>query len=152
MTGIIFEGGYAIAMIDGMNYSYPTTYGLQGCGAYDAGTSPYCSNSTDSPSWCASAWCFVDPNACHGATYTNGSSYFSYASGLEHLAYSYERCGDDNTFLDFYYVPPPPPPASVDCACLSAMPVRLPCSGKAVHVRSARSHMRACVAGWALPC
>ena len=114
-------------MIDGVNYSYPTTYGLSGCQAYDNGLSPYCGNSSDSPGWCADAWCWVSPSECHGVAYTNGSSYFTYASGLENLAYSYGQCGDSNAFTDFYYVPPPPPaPSSVDCPCLTSFPVRGP--------------------------
>ena len=92
---------------------YPVSYGTN-CGAHDVATAPYCAdtmggspladdpattNVTEAaPSWCASAWCWVDPNNCD--TDNDPSSYFHEDNQAAVLHYSYNTCGHDNTFTD----------------------------------------------------
>eukprot|EP01052_Picozoa_sp_SAG31_P056895 SAG31_NODE_16545_length_705_cov_0.676568_1_plen_153_part_10 len=68
----------AFAMDDGMLSArpdgdavvpYPASYGVGACAAHDIETPPYCADESGTPlpdaaSWCASEWCWVDPNNC----------------------------------------------------------------------------------------
>ena len=73
-------------------------YGTESCAAHDTSLQPYCADAAgrplaDAPSWCANRWCWVDQNNCNQPT--DQTTYFP---GVE-LSYSYEACGDANTFL-----------------------------------------------------
>ena len=75
-------------------YTYPTDYGV-GCGQHDLDLDPYCS-SDDAPEWCTDQFCWVDPDNCDSLEYLSG--YFP-ASGLY---YSFQTCGSDGTFYDWF--------------------------------------------------
>ena len=82
---------------------YPASYGVGTCAAHDAATEPYCADADgaslpDAPDWCLSAWCWVDPAACDVAS--DPSSYFHIDDVDATLYYSYDTCGDVNTFAD----------------------------------------------------
>ena len=80
----------------GMNsqeyHCYPPDYGLSGCDAYDVDLAGDHVCATDSPpSWCASAWCFVDMETCRRSGLdVQGTVLFDDL----HLFYSYGTCLD----------------------------------------------------------
>jgi len=75
-------------------YCYPLNYGLEGCQVYDKDLEPFCDKEgfPGNPDWCAKAFCYVDKNNCDLDNYP--STYF------EGLTYSYQTCGNTNTFID----------------------------------------------------
>mmetsp|Transcript_34583 Transcript_34583/g.64529 ORF Transcript_34583/g.64529 Transcript_34583/m.64529 type:complete len:847 (+) Transcript_34583:126-2666(+) len=85
---------------------YPNDYGTGGCRAYDTDPNalqPFCGNSTghpldDAPAWCFDAFCYVDPNNCDTGSTLSG---VFPQSGLE---YSYETCGGESTFENWFGV------------------------------------------------
>ena len=83
-------------------FCYPITYGSNGCQAYDALLKgDYACNTAegvDPPSWCASAWCFVDMEACRRSDLS-----MSGANSWEDITpyfFSYGTCAADDT-VDF---------------------------------------------------
>lgn len=80
----------------GMNtleyFCYPPDYGSSGCDAYDVDLAGnHVCGSSSPPSWCASAWCFVDMEACRRSDLdVQGSVLFDDL----HLYYSYGTCLD----------------------------------------------------------
>merc|ERR550534_1647283 len=68
-------------------YTFPEGYGLGQCGTYDQGREPDC-NGAGPPAWCSSPWCYVDANACTGASLVS-TRYFP---AVETLYYSYTTC------------------------------------------------------------
>ena len=66
------------------------TYGSDVCARHDQNLPPSCDG--DAPSWCTSAWCWVDPANC--ALTNTQSSYFVASK----IAYSYATCGEKDTY------------------------------------------------------
>ena len=60
----------------GVDYEYPSVYGLSQCDAFDAGLPPQCSTldaggSFDplaNPAFCSDSWCYVDVSNCNVAS------------------------------------------------------------------------------------
>ena len=67
------------------------TYGSGKCAAHDVSLPPSCAGD-DAPTWCSSAWCWVDSAKCTLAH--TKSSYFE----ASNIAYSYETCGEQDTY------------------------------------------------------
>jgi len=79
-------------------YSYPYDYG-EGCKAHDSepiDLPPYCTTNP-SPSWCKDEFCYVDCDKCD-LPFKSRSAYFPNAD----LCYSYQTCGGNSTFEDWY--------------------------------------------------
>jgi len=95
----------ATIITGGAEYTYPLYYGFGQCTDHDATLPPDCANDdgeplSNAPDWCASEWCFVDPDTCTGTEVT-ASSYFSREGEDDVFFYSYDTCGDGNTFVLF---------------------------------------------------
>jgi len=101
--------GALTVKVDGNQYKYPSGYGLAECGVYDAGVEPYCATFDqdldfygqyeDLPDWCDNSWCYVDPSSCNVETVT--SVYLEdFANRTVPLQFSYEACGEEDTFTD----------------------------------------------------
>jgi len=73
-------------------FCYPPNYGTSGCAAYDVDLAgDHVCGSSSPPSWCASAWCYVDMEACRRSGLdVQGTVLFD---GLN-LYYSYGTCLD----------------------------------------------------------
>jgi len=69
------EGFVEIITSAGTSHEYISSYGTGTCAAHDLNTAPDC-NVDDPPSWCASRWCFVDPDNCVGYPEPVASTYF----------------------------------------------------------------------------
>ena len=85
-------GGTIPVTLNKKTYNYPYNYGLGKCAAHDIDLPPTCvseRNGFTQPDWCANKWCYVDKDNCEGA---KPSSY------LPGRYYSFEFCGDDDTF------------------------------------------------------
>lgn len=80
----------------GETFCYPATYGFDGCQAYDQNLPPSCNKQgfPGNPDWCFKSFCYVDKDNCKDTDYFP-STYFD----NEGLHYSYETCGNENTFL-----------------------------------------------------
>jgi len=80
------------------DFCYPSTYGSNGCQAYDALLKgDYACNTAEGvepPSWCASAWCYVDMEACRRSDLSMSGS-----NSWEDITpfFSYRTCADDDT-------------------------------------------------------
>ena len=80
-------------------------YGSNGCNQYDAEGSPECA-ATVPPTWCGSAWCYVDPATCKrpqtASIFFDGPSFTGTANDSctaeQSLVFSYQTCG----YLDSY--------------------------------------------------
>mmetsp|Transcript_26462 Transcript_26462/g.52123 ORF Transcript_26462/g.52123 Transcript_26462/m.52123 type:complete len:325 (+) Transcript_26462:32-1006(+) len=87
-------------------HRYPLDYGLgQGCKAFDADPvwlQPHCGDAQgnalpDAPAWCEEQWCYVDRDNCDLP--------LKFKSGLfpdSELYYSYQTCGSQGTFVDWF--------------------------------------------------
>ena len=76
---------------------YGSTYGGDRCASHDRLLAPDCADDAGkqlvgSPAWCERSWCFIDASACKLSS-TRGL-YFP----LSTLAFSYETCGEVNSF------------------------------------------------------
>jgi len=83
----------------GTNLCYDKNYGFGQCDAHDQGLAPFCDAAADeypgAPDWCIKSWCYVDPENCDVAFYP--SAFFSQYN----LYFSYEACGNTNSFSDW---------------------------------------------------
>jgi hypothetical protein len=91
------------AITGGNTYAYPGSYGYGSCTAHDSNLPPSCADAEGNalegaPAWCASEWCYVDPETCNIAH--NASSYFERDDEAPKMFYSYATCGGANTFDD----------------------------------------------------
>ena len=83
---------------------YPSTYGSDGCRAYDANATAECAVTAQSPPrWCTKSWCWVDPDDCNRPH--QSSSFFEGATidvppATTGLKYSYETCGNLDAFTE----------------------------------------------------
>ena len=103
----------------GVDYEYPSVYGLSQCDAFDAGLPPQCSTldaggSFDplaNPAFCSDSWCYVDVSNCNVASYV--SVYITRPTPTTPIYYSYAACGQANRFNTYWTArqPEPPPPA-----------------------------------------
>jgi len=74
---------------------YPSDYGLS-CKDHDADLAPFC-NTDDNPEFCSEQFCYVDPDDCsYPLVYLSG--YFPDSN----LYYSYQTCGANGTFYDWF--------------------------------------------------
>lgn len=76
---------------------YPSDYGV-GCKVHDENLPPYCTSSNDNdPEWCTESFCYIDKDNCDlPLKYLSG--YFP-ESGLY---YSFQTCGNEGTFFDWF--------------------------------------------------
>jgi hypothetical protein len=100
------DTGMLTLTLGGVDYPYPTSYGMDLCAPHDQLTPPSCADAdgvalADAPDWCASRWCYVDPDNCD-ITF-DPSSYFHREGEDVVLYYSYETCSQENTFQDSEY-------------------------------------------------
>ena len=96
-TGILHSSGVC----------YNIDYGSRGCRAYDLAATEACLG-REPPSWCLDTWCWVADWACHkprapsaffrGVTTDNASMVAEANGGSTLLTYSYETCGNIDTF------------------------------------------------------
>ena len=115
----------------------PATYGLNGCQAYDEGTTYYgCNIAGTAPGYCISKWCYIDQalcvvNAteCQTAGGMVGDDRFAACRTLENhlttttsgLLYSYETCGV-LTPPEPHLSPSPSPLIATSCVVLVSAP------------------------------
>ncbi|CAK0849470.1 unnamed protein product [Prorocentrum cordatum] len=96
--GINSEGTMKIS-VNGTTLDYPRATGSS-CQAWDSQRHPDCQSSS-SPSWCRSSWCYVDAASCdlRGAQAPEVSLYLQDArfQGRQ-LYYSYATCGSTDTW------------------------------------------------------
>lgn len=82
-----------LVSVDGTDHAYGPGYGLHSCRAHDSNTAPYC-DAAGYPTWCSFSWCYVNASSC--GLSASPSSY------VPDLYYSYEACGNTDTFTSYY--------------------------------------------------
>ena len=84
-----YDGEY-IAVLEGLPYKYPASYGSSVCAAHDAGLEPYCAD--EMPDFCSGLWCYV-ANDCAASDTTPSNI-------TPGISYSFATCGDSGDFPD----------------------------------------------------
>ena len=84
-----YDGEY-IAVLEGLPYKYPASYGSSVCAAHDAGLEPYCAD--EMPDFCGGLWCYV-ANDCIASDTTPSNI-------TPGISYSFATCGDSGDFPD----------------------------------------------------
>ena len=97
-TGSFSVQGNKTCLVSNAGECYPTKYGVGQCATWDSlqeVPGDVCSASTlDTPEWCDTPWCWVDPNNC--ARQHRPSAYFS--NRTDRPTYSYQTCGYMDTY------------------------------------------------------
>jgi hypothetical protein len=91
---------------------YPTSYGFNFCNKWDKFLPPDCADEdgtplSGAPDFCGRKWCFVESDKCTGTKDKEGADAPPVASGFfkregetDVYFYSYETCGDEDTYTD----------------------------------------------------
>ncbi|KAL1529028.1 hypothetical protein AB1Y20_010348 [Prymnesium parvum] len=87
------SSGRSGELANGQMLRYPLQYGLGRCHAWDDGLPPFCNGAPPRPSFCSTAWCFVDTSRCRG---TSASFRKTHLLDPLPLYYSYEACAQDD--------------------------------------------------------
>mmetsp|Transcript_104876 Transcript_104876/g.191520 ORF Transcript_104876/g.191520 Transcript_104876/m.191520 type:complete len:573 (-) Transcript_104876:132-1850(-) len=88
--------GEVLVNVSQRNINYPASVGSR-CKAWDHGLHPDCKKE-NSPAWCKSKWCYVDPCNCK-IPLPPRKTLTSSKVRNKSLFWSYDTCGDTNTFF-----------------------------------------------------